>query len=143
MILSEKNGQPDFSELFGVEKFNDIPPERQNYLKGWRSVEGGFEVDLHEIPVTEACELVLEGATALREKVLAAKYKIEIILHRMELLTTVQGMIDQADVEIQIAWNHTKNIRRDSPTVATFAQALSLSDEDVDELFYEANQITI
>lgn len=96
-----------------------------------------------ELTLSELCELVLEGATALREKVSAEKYKIEIILHRMELLTTVQGMIEQADMEVKIAWNNTKNIRRDSPTVATFAQALGLSDEDIDELFYEANQIKI
>lgn len=133
MIVKRKNNAPDIPELL------------EPYILRSREIErgGDYEVILQELPMQKTCELVLEGATALREKVSAEKYKIEIILHRMELLTTVQGMIEQADMEVKIAWKHTKNIRRDSPTVATFAQALGLSDEDIDELFLQANQITI
>lgn len=59
------------------------------------------------------------------------------------------GLLDDVEAAIQaegppavIAWEYATEWRRDSPTIATLAAVLGLSEEQVDELFTAASQIT-
>lgn len=59
------------------------------------------------------------------------------------------GLLDDVEAAIQaegppavLAWEYATEWRRDSPTIATLAAVLELSEEQVDELFIAASQIT-
>jgi hypothetical protein len=60
------------------------------------------------------------------------------------LLQTVEDHIAASgDAMLQLVWAEATEWRRDSPTIATIAAALSLSEDQVDELFISAGAITV
>lgn len=60
------------------------------------------------------------------------------------LLQSVEDHIAASDDPVlQMAWAEATEWRRDSPTIAAIAAALSLSEDQVDELFIAAGAITV
>lgn len=57
------------------------------------------------------------------------------------LLADVEIAIAGADPITQLAWSRATEWRRDSPSIAAIGAALSLTDEDIDNLFIEAAKI--
>lgn len=57
------------------------------------------------------------------------------------MLDAVEQAIEASGPEIRIAWEYATEWRRDSPTIATLADVLGLSVEDVDNLFIAAAEI--
>ena len=62
----------------------------------------------------------------------------------------IHGLFDTVDAAMKAAggineqaWEYATEVRRDSPLVLAMAQQLNLTDEQVDQLFIEAAQITI
>lgn len=67
--------------------------------------------------------------------------QVRIILHRKNLLANVEAMIATQDEEIQIAWNHALEFRRDDPLLNQLSLNLNLTQEQLDQFFIEAGGI--
>ena len=72
-----------------------------------------------------------------------ANWKLEAILEAQGYMEVIQPMIDQSPSIVQKAWNDAPMMRRASPMILEFADRLDLTDEEVDELFTEADKIQI
>lgn len=68
-----------------------------------------------------------------------------LMLHKMGLLTHVQSVInalpEPQKTEAQIEWDYSQEVKRDFPLVAVMKQGLNLTDEQLDNLFYEAKKL--
>lgn len=85
---------------------------------------------------TQEERLVLE-----RENMIASRFQAKAALLQAGHLSAVEAAVANADTLTQLAWAEAVELRRASPMIATLAQAIGLSDEDVDELFRVAMQI--
>lgn len=71
-----------------------------------------------------------------REAMIASRFQAKAALLGAGLLDDVEALIANSDDRfLQIAWNEAIEYRRTSPTILAMAQALSLTDEQVDDLF--------
>lgn len=57
------------------------------------------------------------------------------------LLSNAQAIVDAADEKTKVAWEYALIWERTSPMIASLAQALGLSDTEVDSLFKAAQEI--
>lgn len=83
-----------------------------------------------------------EALAAERESMVCSRFQAKAALHSAGLLPAVEAAIAQADPVTQLAWAEAVEYRRNSPTILALAAALELSDEQVDDLFRTAMQIT-
>jgi hypothetical protein len=67
-----------------------------------------------------------------------SRMQARIALHNAGLLTSVEAAVSAADPFVQIAWADAQEFRRNSQTITTLAAALSMSDEQLDDLFRAA-----
>lgn len=72
-----------------------------------------------------------------------SRFQARAALHQSGLLDQVEALMSdpQTDPTSRLAWTHATEFRRSSPTIATLAGPLGLSDEQVDDLFRAAAQI--
>jgi hypothetical protein len=70
-------------------------------------------------------------------------YKLKIILDTMGDLEAVEGIIAQQPKGVQLAWENANTVRRNSPTVAGLAQAMEYSDETLDTIFKQADEVEL
>lgn len=70
-------------------------------------------------------------------------FQARAALARAGLLTAVQSWVDTlpADAEMRLAWDHAQAFERASPTIASAATALGLTEAGVDDLFRTAATI--
>lgn len=71
-----------------------------------------------------------------------SRFQAKAALHQAGLLADAEAAIAAADYIAQIAWSDAAEWRRDSPTIAALAATLGLTDEQVDQLFITATQIS-
>ena len=57
------------------------------------------------------------------------------------LLDDVEEMITQADRAVQIEWEYSNTVRRDSALVNAIGNQLGLTEQEIDQLFTEANKL--
>jgi hypothetical protein len=57
------------------------------------------------------------------------------------LLDDVEAAVSVADRGTQIEWEYAKDVRRDSPLIASLGSALGLGSEQIDALFIEASKL--
>lgn len=71
-------------------------------------------------------------------------YQARVALKRANLLNDVQGLMDDpaTDDEAKIAWEYATEFWRSSPFIAALAPGLGMTDQQLDELFINANKIT-
>lgn len=69
-------------------------------------------------------------------------YQARQALHAAGLLDAIEAAIATADRSVQIAWEYALTIERTSPLIATMTPALGLTEQQVDDLFRAAAQIT-
>lgn len=80
--------------------------------------------------------------SAVPEKV--SRLQARLALLGAGLLQMVEDHISASgDPVLQMAWAEATEWRRDSPTIAAIAAALSLSEDQVDDLFIAAGAITV
>lgn len=58
-----------------------------------------------------------------------------------DLLDDVEAIMAAAPRAVQIAWDASSVFERDNPLIASMAEQLDLSDEDVDALFVQASTL--
>lgn len=71
------------------------------------------------------------------------RFQARAALHLAGLLQQVETMMaaSETDMLARLAWQDAQEFRRQSPTVLAMAQALGLSDAQLDELFTTAAEI--
>lgn len=70
-------------------------------------------------------------------------FQARAALYNANLLATVEAAVAAStDETLKLAWNHALHFERTSPTIATMAAALGLTDQQVDDLFWAASVIT-
>ena len=73
-----------------------------------------------------------------RESMVISRFQGEAALYQAGLLDDVEALIAQSDPLVQIAWQRVTEFRRLSPMIASIAQALGWTDEQLDALFETA-----
>lgn len=70
-------------------------------------------------------------------------YKALVALDHFGLLDQVETLMSSPDTPLvaRLAWERSPEFYRNSPTVMAMASALSLTDEQLDELFIFASQV--
>jgi len=107
-----------FAELKELEAAGEItiapyvPPTEQELLEEWRATTS------------------------------VSKFQAKAALAQAGLLGQAKQAVAQADEITQIAWEDATEFNRNSPTIAAMAQALGLTDEQVDDLFKQAEEIS-
>ena len=101
-----------------------------------RTTQGAFFID-GEWTVVDSTE----QPTPVPQSV--SRFQARAALHLAGLLDQVEGlMVDPSTPTLaRLAWADAQEFKRSSPTIASMAQALGLSDEDVDALFISASAI--
>lgn len=110
--------------------------------------------NIHEITDPENGDMKYEFDAELKVWPVEPTVPVEVYAWRLRLSTQISGLKPSIDALLENlpdpektiakeAWNAGVTIRRDSPLVAQLAGALSLTDEQVDNLFLEANAIEI
>lgn len=77
-----------------------------------------------------------------RAGMVCSRFQLRAALHLADLLTLFETAVAAADPLVRIAWADAATFRRDSTTIAAVAQAMDLSDTEIDDLFRRAMQIT-
>lgn len=72
-----------------------------------------------------------------------SRFQARAALHLAGLLDQVEGLMADPSTPIlaRLAWSDAQEFKRSSPTITSMAQALGLSDADVDALFISAATI--
>lgn len=70
-------------------------------------------------------------------------YKLKITLENRGELDAIETLVSQQAKQVQLAWANTPRVRRDSPTVASLATAMGYTDEVLDEIFKQADQVQL
>lgn len=103
----------------------DMPPS------GW-----GQEFDLSSAePYSEEIDYREDIPQAI------SRFQARAALLDAGLLADVEIALADADPLTQLAWAEAIEWRRDSPTIAAIGDALGLTEEDIDDLFIEADKI--
>jgi hypothetical protein len=72
------------------------------------------------------------------------RFQAKAVLQTMGLLTTAQSLVDSSeDPLVKLVWQEALHFERNSPVLNLLAQAMGLSEEQIDDLFIEAEQITM
>lgn len=101
----------------------------------WDGTQWGETPTAHD-PPTEIWPRPLIPPAVTRFQAIAA-------LHQAGLLGQIEQAVAQADPLIQLAWEHALMFHRDSPAVRALAQAVGITEDQLDNLFYEAAKIEV
>lgn len=77
-----------------------------------------------------------------RNAAVCSPFQGRMALSKAGLLSQAQTLIDAGDEKTKTAWEYALEWRRVSPMISTLGAALNLSDEQIDDLFKEAAQIS-
>jgi len=121
-----------------LKKYNEVIEADPNFK--YRTVENAeaYEAMLQADQLTEEEQLQQWRQTAKVDL-----YKLKIILDNMGDLDAVEGIIAQQPKGVQLAWENANTVRRNSPTVAGLAQAMEYSDETLDTIFKQADEVEL
>jgi hypothetical protein len=101
--------------------------------EGWRSLTSE-EIDSSDL---EYEKLISENAVP---KIITMR-QARLALLKAGLLETITASIGSMPQNVVIEWEYASDVMRDSPTITALASALSLSKEQVDELFIEGAKL--
>lgn len=79
-----------------------------------------------------------------RQSMIVSPFQAKAALLQAGLLTQVEALINDpaSDPLVKLAWNNALEYKRLSSTIVSLAEQLNLSDEQLDELFTNAANIT-
>ena len=121
--------------LYEVER---QPVPEQIRLTGWRLEPVGDVV----LEIPEGAAITPEEQLAEeRSAMVVSRFQARAALLQAGLLPAVEAAMPEADPIARLAWDEAVEFRRLSPTIATLAASLGLSDTDLDALFRAARGI--
>ncbi len=94
-----------------------------------------------QVIIKTAEEIVRERLESERSGMVVSAFQAEQALDDMGHLEAAETAISQADKKVKRAWTKATEFRRNSPTVQAVAQAIGITDEELDELFRHAKTI--
>lgn len=78
-----------------------------------------------------------------RQSMKVTRFQAKAVLHQQGLLEQAQALVDNSnDPLLRLVWNEALVFERNSPTLNSMAQALGLSENEIDQLFLTASQIS-
>lgn len=83
-------------------------------------------------PEPDSPEILLERE---REVMVVSAFQARAALLHFEKLDETEAAVRSAPKAVQIAWEHARDFKRNSPTIKALAPALGLTDEQLDDLF--------
>ena len=115
-------------EAVAISQEDGIMLSSQSRFGDWKLIGGTLELDPPPTPV------IVPGVVS--------RFQAKAALMNAGLLPSVVAVMAQASPTAQLAWNEAVEFRRNSPTVLAMGQALSLSSQQLDDLFIAAALIT-
>lgn len=88
-----------------------------------------------------SAEEIAQRLEQWRAQTSCAPFQGRMALNDAGLLSNAQAIVDAADEKTKVAWEYALIWERTSPMIASLAQALGLSDTEVDSLFKAAQEI--
>lgn len=74
----------------------------------------------------------------------APMWAVRVVLKQNNLLDQAQAAIDASeDFSLQTVWEYGNFADRNSPAIASLAEALGMTDTEVDEMFFAAASLTV
>ena len=106
-----------------------------------------YRTDRHGDLIDEILVFIPEPATHVKPVIVpeqVSAYQARVQLERSGLLSSVQGLMDDpaTDAEAKIAWEYATVFVRSSPFIASLAPGLGLTEQQLDQLFVDAVQVT-
>lgn len=99
--------------------------------EGWRALTP------EEVISSESEKLMLDNAVP---KIITMR-QARLALLKAGLLETITASIGSMPQDVAIEWEYASDVMRDSPTITALATALSLSKDQVDQLFIEGAKL--
>jgi hypothetical protein len=121
-----------------LEKYNEIIEADENWKYRTPENAEAYEASLVADQPTEE-----EKLDQWRSTFKTDLYKLKIVLDNMGDLEDVESIISQQPKGVQLAWENANSIRRNSPTVAGLAQVMGYSDETLDTIFKQADEVKL
>src|SRR5690554_1658479 len=160
MILQKKNGEPDFTKLFGIEKYEDLPASTQELIAGYKLDADGYKVTFRDgfepimtaskieqilnlSPITLSGDKVYHGEEFICKIESVSSWRMKYILEEDGLLEQVENLMETAGGLAFYAWVHSLEIDRVSMACEYIRVSLGKSHEYVNELFERANAIEL
>lgn len=111
------------------------------YSPDLTQIPDGYEVEGYKInPDGETYTVNLRWTKDCPEQV--ANWKLTIVLEEAGYIDQINAMMEQAKFRVRHAWENATNISRTSPALNAAAEQLGLTEEQVDQLFIEAEKIS-
>jgi len=142
-----------FKDGSGYQQFPEPAPGSSPYLEvtgtteqrilngdRYRLVSNGEVIEFSTQAEIDA-EDAAAALAAERASMVVSRFQARAALLQNNLLDTASGAIAQADAMSQLAWEDAQEFRRNSPLVNSIGGALSLTDEQLDDLFRLAKTI--
>lgn len=99
----------------------------------WRSLTAQEELSVQSEYDRLYHDLMVPKVITMRQARLA--------LNAAGLLGTIAQSISSMPMEVQIEWEYTSEVFRDSPTIKTLQTAMGLSDMQVDQIFIDGSKL--
>ena len=99
----------------------------------WRSLTAQEELSVQPEYDRLYHDLMVPKVITMRQARLA--------LNAAGLLGTITQSISSMPMEVQIEWEYTSEVLRDSPTIKTLQIAMGLSDIQVDQIFIDGSKL--
>jgi len=99
----------------------------------WRSLTAQEELSIKSEYDRIYHDLMVPKVITMRQARLA--------LNSAGLLGTITQSISSMPMEVQIEWEYTSEVFRDSPTIKTLQTAMGLSDMQVDQIFIDGSKL--
>ena len=132
----------DESRVWSSKASAYVPADDATY-QAWREAGGiptriGSEQELADVlkPYGVSRPVLPHGFTV-------SMFQARAALMNAGLYDTVDAAMQQAGGVNLVAWEYATEVRRDSPMVQAMAQQLGLTEEQVDNLFRQAADITV
>ena len=127
-------GSSPYLEVTGTTEQRILNGDRYRLVSNGEVIEfpAQAEIDAEDAAAALAAE---------RASMVVSRFQARAALLQNNLLDTASGAIAQADAMSQLAWEDAQEFRRNSPLVISIGGALSLTDEQLDDLFRLAKTI--
>ena len=129
-------GSSPYLEVTGTTEQRILNGDRYRLVSNGEVIEfpAQAEIDAEDAAAALAAE---------RASMVVSRFQARAALLQNNLLDTASGAIAQADAMSQLAWEDAQEFRRNSPLVNSIGGALSLTDEQLDDLFRLAQTIEV
>lgn len=108
-----------------------------SYYEGENVAEGSIEVPQRPSPFHALVNDQWQFSAELKRASLASlsARQVRLILTQFNYRAQVEAAITQAPQAVQDEWNYANDFQRNSPVLIGMAQALGISDADLDAMF--------